>query len=182
MRTTTAAVGSSVFFLAAPTMVAGAIPWGLTRWHGGHVPAWWLPVQVVGALLVAAAVGVLLNAFWRFVVEGRGTPAPVAPTDELVVGGLYRHVRNPMYVAVVSAVIGQALLLARPMLAAYAVGLGALFAAFVHWYEEPALHRQHGDRYERYRQAVPAWRPRLRPWQPDRSDSSTPRASSASRP
>jgi protein-S-isoprenylcysteine O-methyltransferase Ste14 len=107
---------------------------------------------------------VLVHAFARFVVEGLGTPAPVAPTEQLVVGGIYRFVRNPMYLAVVAAVVGQALLLGRVVLLAYAVVLGVVFAAFVRLYEEPTLRRQFGDDYSRYRRAVPAWRPRLRPW------------------
>src|SRR6266540_351001 len=99
--------------------------------------------------------------------DRRGTPAPVAPTETLVVGGLYRYVRNPMYVAVVAAVLGQALLLGRAVLLAYAAAVWLCVAAFVRWYEEPVLAARYGARYEAYRRAVPAWRPRLRPWTPD---------------
>ena len=166
MRTTAAAAGSSLFFAAAPGVVAGVVPWALTRWQARDLPAGLFPLRLVSAALVVAAVGVLVHAFARFVMEGRGTPAPVAPTDVLVVGGLYRHVRNPMYVAVVAGVVGQALALAQPVLAAYAVALGATFAAFVRGYEEPVLSRRYGQRYDDYRRAVPAWLPRLRPWQP----------------
>jgi protein-S-isoprenylcysteine O-methyltransferase Ste14 len=166
MRSTTAAAGSSVFFVVAPCVVAGAVPWALTGWRVRDLPAVWLPLRVVGGALIVAAVAVLVHAFWRFVSEGRGTPAPLAPTDQLVVGGLYRHVRNPMYVAVVATVIGQALVLGEPVLLAYAVALAAAFVAFVHWYEEPALSRQYGDRYDIYRRAVPAWWPRWQPWRP----------------
>ena len=81
----------------------------------------------------------LLHAFARFVLEGIGTPAPVAPTRHLVVGGLYRYVRNPMYIAVASTIVGQALLLGRPGLLLYAAVFGAVVWAFVHWYEEPTL-------------------------------------------
>ena len=100
----------------------------------------------------------------RFVIEGVGTPAPVAPTEHLVVGGLYRHVRNPMYLAVASTIVGQALVLGRPGLLVYAVVFCVAVATFVHAYEEPALAARHGEQYEAYRQAVRAWRPRLRPW------------------
>ena len=109
----------------------------------------------------------LLDAFARFVREGRGTPAPVAPTERLVVGGLYRHVRNPMYLAVEAAILGQALLLGRSVLLAYAGVIGVAFWAFVRLYEEPTLARRYGEEYEAYRRAVPAWWPRLRPWRPD---------------
>ena len=101
-------------------------------------------------------------AFWRFVVEGPGTPAPVAPTERLVVGGLYRYVRNPMYLAVAATVVGQALLLGRPILLLYAVVFIVAVTAFVHWYEEPTLRRQFGEQYEVYQRAVPAWWPRRR--------------------
>src|SRR5262249_25109001 len=109
---------------------------------------------------------VLVHAFARFVLEGVGTPAPVAPTEQLVVGGLYRFVRNPMYLAVAAIIVGQALVLGRPILLAYAAVFGAVVGAFVHWYEEPTLSRQYGEQYESYRRAVPAWWPRLKPWRP----------------
>jgi protein-S-isoprenylcysteine O-methyltransferase Ste14 len=109
---------------------------------------------------------VLVHAFGRFVVEGAGTPAPVAPPTRLVVGGLYRHVRNPMYVAVVTTITGEALLLARPVLVAYAAAVALACVTFVRAYEEPMLRRQFGPQYDAYRRAVPGWWPRLRPWRP----------------
>lgn len=169
MRIAAAAAGSAVFFAVAPGVVAGVIPWVLTRWEAGDAPAMWAPVQVAGAALLAACVVVLVQAFARFVREGRGTPAPVAPTEQLVVGGLYRHVRNPMYVAVVGAIGGQALLLARPVLLVYAAIGGAGMAAFVRWYEEPVLAVRYGDEYAAYRRHVRAWLPRVRPWEPTRA-------------
>ncbi|MEI5102657.1 methyltransferase [Streptomyces sp. PmtG] len=161
MRKSTAAVGSSVFLALAPGVVAGVVPWWLTRWEAGH---WWGAVRVVGGVVLVVAGAVLAHAFARFVTEGLGTPAPVLPTEHLVVGGLYRHVRNPMYVAVVAAIAGQGLLLARPVLLGYGLVAGAAMGAFARWYEEPALLRAHGARYARYRAGVPAFLPRLRPW------------------
>jgi protein-S-isoprenylcysteine O-methyltransferase Ste14 len=117
-------------------------------------------------LVTALGVAVLAGAFVRFVTEGAGTPAPVAPTERLVVGGLYRYVRNPMYLAVTAAVLGQAALLAQPVLVWYAAVVGALMVAFVRWYEEPGLVRRYGTAYEEYRRAVPGWWPRTRPWRP----------------
>jgi protein-S-isoprenylcysteine O-methyltransferase Ste14 len=161
-----AAAGSFVFFLVAPAVVAGLAPWWLTRWRPGDPLPLWAPVRVVGGALLVAGAVVLVHAFVRFVVEGVGTPAPVAPTRRLVVGGLYRHVRNPMYLAVLAAVVGQALLLGRPVLLVYAAAVGLAFVAFVRWYEEPTLARQFGAEYEAYRRAVPGWWPRRRPWPP----------------
>jgi protein-S-isoprenylcysteine O-methyltransferase Ste14 len=106
----------------------------------------------------------------RFAVEGFGTPVPVAAPDRLVVGGLYRYVRNPMYVAILAAIVGQALLLGRLGLLLYAAAVWTISAAFVRWYEEPTLTRRFGAEYEAYRRAVPAWWPRLRPWKPSERD------------
>ena len=127
-----------------------------------------MPAAAVAAgwLLVAAGVAALLPSFARFALEGRGTPAPVAPTEHLVVTGLYRHVRNPMYLAVGAIIAGQALLLGRPGLLAYLVLFAAAVFAFVRGYEEPALTRQFGAEYAAYRRAVPGWWPRRRPWTP----------------
>jgi len=162
-----AAVGSVVFFVLAPGVVAGVVPWWLTGWRARALPAWWLPLRVAGVVLVVAGAGVLVHAFARFVAEGLGTPAPVAPTRELVVGGLYRYVRNPMYLAVLAAIVGQALVLGQLVLLPYAAVVAAAFVAFVHGYEEPTLAWQFGARYLAYRQAVPGWWPRRHPWPPD---------------
>jgi protein-S-isoprenylcysteine O-methyltransferase Ste14 len=155
-----AALGSLLFLLVAPGVVAGLIPWWLTRWEVEEPFPLWAPLRVVGALLIAAGVLALLDSFRRFVVEGLGTPAPVAPTEELVVGGLYRFVRNPMYVAVTATIFGQALLLGQLVLFAYGAVFVAVVAAFVHWYEEPTLARTYGEQYDEYRRSVPGWIPR----------------------
>ena len=105
-----------------------------------------------------------MQAFLRFVVEGLGTPAPVAPTEHLVVGGAYRYVRNPMYLAVTSLILGQALLLGQPVLVVYGAGFLLVTAAFVRWYEEPTLLRQFGEEYRVYRAAVRGWVPQRRPY------------------
>ena len=104
----------------------------------------------------------------RFVVEGIGTPAPIAPTERLVVGGAYRYVRNPMYLAVAALILGQALLLGQAELLLYAAAFCAVVTLFVHGYEEPVLSRRFGAQYEAYRHAVPAWLPRRTPWEPER--------------
>jgi len=158
-----AAAGSLIFLLLAPGVVAGLVPWLLTGWDSTDPP---VAVGVAGGLLIAAGAAVLVHAFARFVVEGVGTPAPVAPTEHLVVGGLYRHVRNPMYVAVAATIIGQAALLGRTALLLYALAFMATVAAFVHFYEEPVLSERFGEEYEAYRRGVPAWRPRVHPWRP----------------
>jgi protein-S-isoprenylcysteine O-methyltransferase Ste14 len=166
MRRPVAAVGSALFFLLAPGTVAGLIPWSLTRWQVREPLPYWAPARVVGGMLLFAGLIWLVQAFVRFVVEGLGTPAPIAAPERLVVGGVYRYVRNPMYEAVLATISGQALLLGHPGLLLYAAFVWLITASFVRWYEEPALSRQFGADYEAYRRAVPAWWPRLRPWNP----------------
>jgi protein-S-isoprenylcysteine O-methyltransferase Ste14 len=170
MRKPTAALGSALFFLLAPGVVVGLIPWLLTRWQVHKPLPYWAPVRVLGAILLVAGLTALVGAFVRFVVEGFGTPAPVAAPERLVVGGVYRYVRNPMYVAVLAAIVGQALLLGQLDLLLYAAAAWLVVAAFVRFYEEPTLARRFGADYEAYRRAVPAWLPRLRPWDPAEHD------------
>jgi protein-S-isoprenylcysteine O-methyltransferase Ste14 len=165
-RRAKAAGGSLIFLVLAPGIVAGVIPWLLTGWEREADFAQWLPLRILGVALIVLGAIVLLEAFARFVFEGLGTPAPVAPTEQLVVGGLYRYVRNPMYLAVGATIVGQGLVLGRPTLFVYAAGFALAVAAFVRWYEEPTLSRQFGQQYETYRRAVPAWWPRRRPWTP----------------
>jgi protein-S-isoprenylcysteine O-methyltransferase Ste14 len=114
--------------------------------------------------LIGVGGSVIAHSFARFAREGLGTPVPAAPPTELVVGGLYRHVRNPMYLALDCLIVGQALLLGRARLVAYAAAVTAATAIFVKVYEEPTLAKTFGDQYERYRRNVPGWWLRLRPW------------------
>lgn len=159
-----AVLGSLVFFLIAPGVVAGGIPYVISRWRiqpplpGG--PAG----RIVGACLIVIGVAALVECFARFAIQGRGTPAPVAPTRRLIVSGLYRHVRNPMYVAVVATILGQGLLLANVAVLGYAGVMWGIFHVFILAYEEPTLRKQFGTDYELYRAHVRRWWPRARPW------------------
>jgi protein-S-isoprenylcysteine O-methyltransferase Ste14 len=164
MRRARAAVGSLIFFLVAPCVVAGLVPYRLTGWQSASSADAWLPVRWAGLVMLIVAVGILVSAFVRFVVEGIGTPAPVAPTERLVVGGLYRYVRNPMYLAVIGSIVGQAMLLLQPILLGYAVVAFAAMAAFVRWYEEPTLRERFGPSYVDYCRAVRGWWPRRQPY------------------
>jgi len=157
-------VGSVVFFVVAPGTIAGFIPYRLTGWRlqppllGAPAGRW------VGAALAAAGLLLLVDCFARFAREGRGTPAPVAPTETLVASGPYRHVRNPIYIAVLLIVVGQAVLFGSLTLLAYAAALWLAFHAFVVAYEEPTLGRRYGVSYEAYRAHVGRWWPRITPW------------------
>ena len=158
-----AAAGTILFLALAPGVVAGLIPWLLTGWREPSAPTW---LQALGWVVLAVGLAVLVEAFARFAVEGIGTPAPAAPTERLVVGGLYRYVRNPMYLAGASVIFGQAAVLGRWLLVGYGFVFGLTVWSFVHWYEEPTLTRQFGPAYDEYLATVPGWwprRPRRRP-------------------
>lgn len=155
-----ALLGSIAFFLLAPGVTAGLVPWVLTRWQGSP-PGVDLP-DVLGGILVVSGATVTATCFARFVREGRGTPAPVAPTETLVVGGLYRYVRNPMYLGVAAAIGGQALAFRSAAVTVWLAIFLAAVVTFVTVYEQPALREQFGPAYDRYRRDVPGWWPRLR--------------------
>ena len=156
-------IGTIIFLLLAPGIVAGVIPWLVTGWQwfawGGA--AWVVvPIAVLG---IALGVLFLLHAFALFAVHS-GTPAPIAPTETLVVTGVYRFVRNPMYLAVLAIILSQALLFGSWPLVIYAgIAFAAVFA-FVKGYEEPTLTRTYGEQYREYQRNVPGWWPRSTPW------------------
>jgi protein-S-isoprenylcysteine O-methyltransferase Ste14 len=154
------AVGAAIFFLIAPATIAGAIPFVLTGWRiaepffGSEISRW------PAAILLVSGLAVIIDSFVRFVREGRGTPAPVAPPEQLVTRGPYRWVRNPMYLAVLALIAGQALLFASGLLLAYGVVVALAFHMFVVWYEEPTLRQKFGAGYEVYAAEVSRWMPR----------------------
>lgn len=164
VRRRDAAAGSSLFLALAPGTFAGLVPWLITRWRFEQPGPHWLPARIIGVVVLIAGAVFLIQAFARFVLDGLGTPAPLAPTERLVVTGIYRNVRNPMYLAVTSTIVGQALLFGQLWLLAYAAVFLFVTASFVHWYEEPALTKQFPLDYPAYRSAVPGWWPRLSRW------------------
>jgi protein-S-isoprenylcysteine O-methyltransferase Ste14 len=165
MNRTSAAIGSTAFFVVAPGFIAGLAPFLISRWRFSSPP--WDPPSVrwIGGALIAAGFLSLVECFARFVHKGHGTPAPPMPTDVLVVSGLYRYVRNPMYVGVFSIVAGQGLLFGDPWTLVYAACVWIAFTLFVQLYEEPTLQRTYGAQYFLYCKHVRRWWPRLRPWQ-----------------
>lgn len=120
MQRSRAIVGTAVFFVVAPGVFAGLIPWWITGWELRDPIPGWAVARAIGVVLIPAGIIPLAYTFAQFAKAG-GTPAPIAPPEHLV----------------------------------------------VHWYEEPTLLRTFGAEYEQYRRAVPGWRPRLRPWNPD---------------
>jgi protein-S-isoprenylcysteine O-methyltransferase Ste14 len=154
------AIVGSAAFLIMPGLVAGYVPWLLTGWRspaasGGS------PIDVAGRLIVLLGVVLLLECFAQFALQGLGTPSPVAPTRTLVIRGAYRFVRNPMYVAVITIILGQAILFSSWTLVAYALAVWGTTHAFVVLYEEPTLRETYGEQYLEYYRRVPRWLPRL---------------------
>jgi len=171
-RRSASILGSLLFLLFAPGMVAGVVPSWIAQWRL-HPPLLGVSaLRIVGVLLITAGAPVVLDSFVRFAVQGLGTPAPVFPTRHLVVTGLYRYVRNPMYVGVVTVICGQGMLLGDVRVFAYAAFVWVLFYLFVLGYEEPKLRRSFGNQYQEYSANVRRWLPRRKPWTAgDRSDS-----------
>lgn len=163
-RRVSAILGSAVFLFLAPGVVAGLVPWWISRWRMRAPLLGFTPFRAIGALLIAAGIAILLESFGRFALEGVGTPAPIFPPRHLVVTGFYRYVRNPMYVAGTSLLLGQALLLGDIRILAYAMFAWLATNLFVLTYEERTLRKTFGAEYAAYCAHVPRWIPRFTPW------------------
>ncbi len=153
-------IGTIIFVVFVPGSVVGLVPFLLSRWHVQPPFLGWLFVRWIGVALFLIAAPFFVDFVARFVWEGRGTPAPVAPTRRLVVGGPFRYVRNPGYLSVLAMIFGQGLFFGRASILLYAVCVALGFHLFVVFYEEPTLRTQFGDAYEAYCRHVPRWMPR----------------------
>lgn len=153
------ALRSLVFTFLVPGTVAGYLPWLILRGATlDAAPAWrWL-----GLVPLAIGLAIYVWCVADFALAGRGTPAPIDPPKQLVVRGLYRFSRNPMYVGVLSVIAGQSWLFGSSPLAIYALVVFVCFQVFIVAYEEPTLRQTFDGEYERYCAAVPRWLPRLR--------------------
>lgn len=155
------AIRSLLWAILLPGVVAGYVPWrffGLSRVRLSVVN----PQHLVGLLCIGMGLALLGSCIWEFARTGRGTLAPVDPPRELVVGGLYRYVRNPMYLSVTTIVFGEALLAGSPALLVYWAIWFLAANLFVIAYEEPTLRRRFGRSYDLYRQQVRRWLPALK--------------------
>lgn len=153
MKIGSAALGTALFTLIVPAVVAGVVP------HLMAPPSQQAPASAVAAgwlLIGVGACGYLWCAV-DFVRYGLGTPAPVAAPDHLVVRGLYQYTRNPMYVSVLLVILGQAALRWSAAVLLYGAFVLVAVSLFIRFYEEPTLTRKFGDAYVRYRQRVPRW-------------------------
>jgi len=153
------ALKTLIFSILVPGTVAGIIPWLLLQRSGNlvlRIPSVWM----IGLLPLLLGVGLYLWCAGAFTFIGKGTPAPIDAPRVLVVQGLYRWVRNPMYIAVLSVVIGEAILFRSILLVEYALVLWGMFHMFVVFVEESLLRSQFGASYETYFRTVPRWLPR----------------------
>lgn len=155
------AVRSLAWTILVPGMIAGYVPW---RYFGVSQAQLELrsPVHWVGLIAVCAGALLLLACIWEFASSGRGTLAPVDPPRELVVRGLYRYVRNPMYLSVSTILAGELLLAFSTAFLTYAIGWLVAVNLFVMGYEEPSLRVRFGESYVRYTKQVGRWWPRFR--------------------
>ena len=146
-----------LFTLVVPGTVAGYLPWFLVRDVPFVASSW----TFVAAAFFAVGLAVFLRCVYDFAVTGGGTPAPVDEPKRLVVVGLYRVVRNPMYVGVLCVLAGWASLYRSPGISVYALAVAAAFHLFVVLYEEPHLERVFGESYTAYRSSAGRWLPRI---------------------
>jgi protein-S-isoprenylcysteine O-methyltransferase Ste14 len=163
-RRALAILGSALFLVIAPGIGAILVPWWISQWRVQAPLFGFPPIRVLGVILIALGIPVVLDSFARFALQGVGTPAPVFPTLHLVVKGFYRYVRNPIYLAVVSVILGEGMILGNASLLAYGVLAWLVTHLFVVTYEEPTLRKTFGAEYDAFCANVPRWIPRLSPW------------------
>jgi protein-S-isoprenylcysteine O-methyltransferase Ste14 len=151
---------TALFTVFVPGTVAGYVPWRLR--NGASLAAHGAEAWAAAVVVIAGVAIYLHTAFWGFATIGLGTPAPIDPPKVLVVRGLHRYVRNPMYIGVALAIAGQAWLFRSLDIAIYLCCVLMIFHLWVLFYEEPALKGLFGEEYDRYRARVPRWLPKIR--------------------
>ena len=159
----------SILFVVfgGPAFVLVYVPWWLTRFRLPHNEPYWQ--RALALAVIALGIVPVLESAARFVRVGKGTLVPTAAPERLVVGGLYRYVRNPMYAGVTVCLAAEVMLF-RSSALAWELAL-ALIAMnlFVRLYEERKLSRRYGEAYAEFKRNVPRWLPRLSPWSGTRS-------------
>jgi protein-S-isoprenylcysteine O-methyltransferase Ste14 len=146
-------------FFGGPGIILVYLPMAITQFRvPADEPQWHRPVAWA---LIALGLIPLFESIVRFVRVGRGTLMPLVPTERLVATGLYRYVRNPMYVGDVVVLIGETVLFWSADMVLYTGVIWLGLDLFVRLYEEPTLRRRHGDEYVRYCARVRRWWPRI---------------------
>jgi protein-S-isoprenylcysteine O-methyltransferase Ste14 len=149
-----------LFTILVPGMVAVYVPLRIIARPASGLTFEWRPYQIVALLPLTLGGAIYFWCLWDFAVSGRGTPAPIDAPKRLVVRGLYRYVRNPMYVGVLLVVAGWAMYLRSTAVLIYGGFLWIAFQLFVVLVEEPSLEKKFGQNYQDYRRTVHRWLPR----------------------
>ena len=158
MTVTPLLLAKNLLFTVLPGSVTVLFPYWIL-----DSPPVWSPPEGVGSLFICLGFAIYFRCLWSFAARGGGTPAPIDAPKKLVVDGLYRYVRNPMYLGVFAVLLGETLLFRSLALGLYSLGCFVVWHLFVLLYEEPVLSRNFGTDYDRYRDQVSRWCPRLRP-------------------
>lgn len=151
-----------MFTVLAPGTVTVLVPYWLLSSRPTRPAGEFGLLRYVGVIPILIGAAMYFWCAWDFTFAGRGTPAPIDPPKELVVRGLYRYVRNPMYLGVLSVLLGEAFLFESRVLLEYAGWVFLVFFLFVVLYEEPVLRGKFGESYQWYCETVPRWMPRWR--------------------
>src|SRR5579859_1937304 len=155
-----------LFTIFVPGAVGVLIPYELAGATDLHIVKTAPTRLFVSSLLFFVGAAIYLWCAWDFSVKGLGTPAPIGAPKYLVVNGLYRFVRNPMYVGVACVILGQAIAWSSVAILYYMAFFLACVNLFIVFYEEPHLRKIFGEQYEDYCRNVPRWIPRLKPYRP----------------
>jgi protein-S-isoprenylcysteine O-methyltransferase Ste14 len=153
------ALRSLFFTIVVPGTVTVLLPYLIVSRRGTSPVPPWTALHIAGLVLMVVGAAILLRCIWDFAAKGRGTLAPIDPPKQLVVQGLYRYVRNPMYLGVWVLLMGETVFFRSIALLQYTVGWFIIVHLFVVLYEEPALRHRFGESYERYRRSVHRWLP-----------------------
>ena len=156
------ALKTLIFTILAPGTVAVWLPLLIVSSPGARGSISLYGFRYAGLIGIIIGAAIYLWCAWDFTFAGKGTPAPIDPPKQLVVRGLYKYVRNPMYVGVLNLILGQAIWFQSRVLFGYAALVFLLFFAFVVFYEEPTLRKKFGESYVEYCKRVPRWIPRIK--------------------
>jgi protein-S-isoprenylcysteine O-methyltransferase Ste14 len=158
------ALRSLIFTILVPGTVAVLIPYLIVSRGGTSLVGPWTPLHFLSLVPMIAGAAILVLCIWDFAAKGRGTLAPIDPPRQLVVQGVYRYVRNPMYLGVLVLLLGQAAFFQSIALLQYTLVWFVIVNLMVVLYEEPSLRRRFGDSYERYTRSVHRWLPTRPEW------------------
>ena len=153
------AIKTFLWSIFVPGTVTLVVPYFLLSSRANHFDFQFSYLRLLGLLPIVAGVVLYVWCAWDFTFIGKGTPAPFDPPKELVVKGPYRYVRNPMYIFVGLALVGEAIVFTSMRVAIFAVVALAFFHVWVLVYEEPTLRRKFGEAYKQYCQRVSRWLP-----------------------